>query len=228
MLDDLRKRVCRANLDLVTHGLVTLTFGNASGIDREKGLVVIKPSGVPYVDLTPEHLVVLDLTGKTIEGDSRPSSDTATHLVLYGNFPGIGGIAHTHSTHAVMFAQACRAIPCLGTTHADHFYGEVPVTRPLTRKEVEDNYEENTGNVIVERFAGLDPMEMPAVLVAHHGPFTWGRSVTHSVENSVALEEVARTALGTLTLSGTQPPIPQHLLDRHFLRKHGADAYYGQ
>ncbi len=228
MLQELREQVCRANLDLVKHGLVTLTWGNASGIDLDRGLVVIKPSGVPYEDLTPDRLTVVDLTGKVVEGDCRPSSDTPIHLVLYREFSGIGGIAHTHSTHAVMFAQACRGIPCLGTTHADQFYGEVPVTRPLTKDEVENDYEENTGRVIVERFSGLDPAEMPAVLAANHGPFTWGDNVADSVENSVALEEVARIALGTLGLSKKQPSIPQHLLDKHFLRKHGSDAYYGQ
>lgn len=215
-------------MDLVEHGLVTLTWGNASGIDRDRGLVVIKPSGVPYEDLTAGNLAVIDLTGKVIEGDRRPSSDTPIHLILYREFSGIGGIAHTHSTHAVMFAQACRGIPCLGTTHADQFYGEVPVTRPLTKNEVENSYEENTGKVIVECFSGLDPIRIPAVLAANHGPFTWGSNVSGAVENSIALEEVARTALGTLGLSKKQPSIPHHLLDKHFLRKHGSDAYYGQ
>ena len=228
MLEKLKEEVCRANLDLVKHGLVTLTWGNASGIDRDGGFVVIKPSGVPYEELTPEGLVVVDLTGKVVEGDRRPSSDTPTHLTLYREFSSIGGIAHTHSTHAVMFAQACRGIPCLGTTHAVQFYGEVPVTRSLTEREVEEDYEGNTGKVIAECFSKLNPAEMPAVLAANHGPFTWGDNATSSVENSIVLEEIARIALGTLGLSQAQAQIPQYLLDKHFLRKHGADAYYGQ
>ena len=225
---ELREQVCQANRDLVRLGLVTLTFGNASGIDRGEGLVAIKPSGIPYDDLTPDDLVIVDLDGKLVQGSLRPSSDTRTHLILYREFSEIGGLTHTHSTYATMFAQACRGIPCFGTTHADVFYGEVPVTRPLTEEEVHTDYETDTGKVIVERFAELRPHEMPAVLVAHHGPFVWGADAASSVENSVALEEIAKTALGTLQLQPDAPPIPQYLLDKHYLRKHGKDAYYGQ
>lgn len=228
MLEELREQVCRANQGLERRGLAMLTFGNVSGIDRESGHVAIKPSGVPYAELTPDRIVVLDLRGEVVEGELNPSSDAPTHLVLYRAFTQIGGIAHTHSSYATMFAQACLGIPCLGTTHADVFYGEVPVTRPLGDSEVESDYEVNTGNVIVERFAELDPAEMPAVLVAHHGPFVWGSDAAASVANSVVLEEVAKTALGTLRLNQAAPPIPQYLLDRHYGRKHGAGAYYGQ
>lgn len=225
---ELREQVCQANRDLVRLGLVTLTFGNASGIDRGEGLIAIKPSGVAYDDLTPDDLVIVDLDGKVVQGSLRPSSDTPTHLVLYREFAGIGGITHTHSSHATMFAQACRGIPCFGTTHADVFYGEVPVTRPLTEEEVHADYETNTGKVIVERFAEVRPEEMPAVLVAHHGPFVWGADAASSVANSVVLEEIAKTALGTLQLNPDAPPVPQYLLNKHYLRKHGKDAYYGQ
>lgn len=228
LLETLRKEVCEANLDLVRHKLVLMTWGNVSGIDREKGLIVIKPSGVPYSELTPANMVILDLAGKVVEGELSPSSDAPTHVVLCASFHDIGGITHTHSTHATMFAQACRPIPCFGTTHADHFYGEVPVTRALRKPEIEGAYERNTGLVIVERFNRLDENQMPAVLVASHGPFTWGKSARASVENSVALEEVARMALGTLQLMPAQPPISNMLLDKHFLRKHGPKAYYGQ
>lgn len=225
---ELREQVCHANRDLVRHNLVTLTFGNVSGIDRDKGLIAIKPSGVSYADLTPDDLVVVDLDGKVVQGSLHPSSDTPTHLVLYRAFAEIGGITHTHSSHATMFAQARRGIPCFGTTHADVFHGEVPVTRPLTPDEVRGEYEVDTGKAIVERFAEIDPASMPAVLVAQHGPFVWGNDAAASVENSVVLEEIARTALGTLQLRPDADAIPQHLLDRHYLRKHGKDAYYGQ
>jgi len=228
MLEELKAQVCQANQDLERYGLVTLTFGNVSGIAREKGLVAIKPSGVGYADLTPEDIVVVDLDGNVVEGGLRPSSDTPTHLALYRAFPDIGGITHTHSTYATIFAQAGQGIPCLGTTHADHFYGEVPVTRPLSREEIEGEYEANVGNVIVERFAELKPREMPAVLVANHGPFTWGKDPAESVKNAVVLEEIAQTAFGTLSLDESLPPIPKYLLGTHFLRKHGPEAYYGQ
>ncbi len=228
MLEKLKRQVCEANQEIESSGLVTLTFGNVSGFDREKGLMVIKPSGVLYSDLTPESMAVVDLEGNTVEGDLCPSSDTPTHLILYKAFSEIGGITHTHSTYATMFAQSSFGIPCLGTTHADHFYGEVPVTRELTEKEVKDNYEAGTGNVIVERFAKLAPMQMPAVLVAGHGPFTWGLDTAHALENGIALEEIARTALGTHHITGSWPSIPKYLLDKHFFRKHGEDAYYGQ
>jgi L-ribulose-5-phosphate 4-epimerase len=228
LLETLRKIVCDANRDLERHGLVLLTWGNVSGFDRDNGLMVIKPSGIPYADLTPENMVVLDLQGAVVEGALKPSSDAPTHLVLYKEFPSIGGVAHTHSTHATEFAQACRPIPCLGTTHADHFRGEVPVTRPLRKPEIEGLYERNTGLNIVERFSRMDPQEMPAVLVASHGPFTWGPTAAAALINSVVLEEVARMAAGTLRLAPAIPPLPGLLLDKHFLRKHGPSAYYGQ
>lgn len=228
MLEELKAQVCQANQDLERYRLVTLTFGNVSGIAREKGLVAIKPSGVGYTDLTPEDIVVVALDGNVVESRLRPSSDTPTHLVLYRAFPDIGGITHTHSTYATMFAQAGQGIPCLGTTHADHFCGEVPVTRPLSREEIEGDYEANVGKVIVERFAELKLRQMPAVLVARHGPFTWGKGADESVKNAVVLEEVARMAFGTLNLDESVPPIPKYLLDKHFLRKHGPGAYYGQ
>ena len=216
-------------------GLVTLTWGNASGIDREKGLVVIKPSGVPYDELQPERMVVVDLEGRVVEGDLKPSSDTPTHLVLYRAFEGIGGIVHTHSRHATMFAQARREIPCLGTTHADHFHGPVPVTRPLSEREVADDYEGNTGRVIVDRFADhgytvpVDPVGMPAVLVAGHAPFTWGASVEKAVENSVALEAVAEMVLGhVVDRPLPSPELEPWVLEKHYQRKHGPAAYYGQ
>ena len=228
VLTSLRESVCRANLDLVKCGLVTLTFGNVSGRDPERNLVAIKPSGVAYEELTPEDIVLLDLDGNIVEGNLRPSSDTPTHLALYRAFPEAGGVTHSHSTYATAFAQAMTSIPCLGTTHADVFYGEVPCTRPLTREEIGGYYEANTGAVIVERFTGLDPMRIPGVLVANHGPFTWGRDAAESVRNSVALEEIARSAIATLTLNPTIRPIPGHLLDKHFMRKHGPKAYYGQ
>ncbi|UCG89285.1 MAG: L-ribulose-5-phosphate 4-epimerase AraD [Gemmatimonadota bacterium] len=225
---ELKQHVCRANRALAEHGLVTLTFGNSSGIDAERRHVVIKPSGVPYDKLEPDHMVVVDLEGSVIEGDLRPSTDTPTHLLLYQHFEHVGGITHVHSRFATMFAQARREIPCLGTTHADHFNGPVPVTRSLSQVEVEQAYEANTARVIVERFAQLDPSEMPAVLVAGHGPFTWGRDAAASVENAVALEVVAEMAFGTRVIDANAPDLEQHVLNKHHERKHGKDAYYGQ
>ncbi len=228
MLEQLKADVYRANLDLVRHGLVTMTWGNVSGISDERDLVVIKPSGVSYQRMGPEQMVVVDLSGKVVEGECRPSSDTPTHLALYRHFQAVGGVAHTHSTRATTFAQARVEIPCLGTTHADHFFGPVPVTRPLSPDEVEAAYEANTGQVIVERFASLDPLEVPAVLVAGHGPFTWGRDAVESVRNAVALEAVAEMVLGVQTLRSDAPPLESYVLEKHYRRKHGADAYYGQ
>lgn len=228
MHEKLKQRVCEANLDLQRHGLVVFTWGNVSGIDREAGVVAIKPSGVSYDELVPEQIVLLDLQGTVLEGELRPSSDTPTHLELYRSLEGVGGICHTHSACATMWAQAQRDIPCFGTTHADHFYGAVPVTDTMTADEIRQDYEANTGLVIVRRFKGIDPMQMPAVLVANHGPFTWGKSPDESVKNAVVLEEVAKMASGTLAVHPEQSPISQHLLDKHYLRKHGKNAYYGQ
>jgi L-ribulose-5-phosphate 4-epimerase len=228
MLKSLKKQVCAANRDLVAAGLVTLTWGNVSGIDREQGLVVIKPSGVPYADLQPDEMVVVDLEGRVVEGDLKPSSDTPTHVVLYRAFEKIGGVVHTHSRHATTFAQARREIPCLGTTHADHFHGTVPLTRPLTELEVTEDYEGHTGRVIVERFAALDPVAMPAVLVAGHAPFAWGTTVAKSLENAIALEAVAEMALASWTLEPHAPELEPWVLEKHYQRKHGPAAYYGQ
>ncbi len=228
MLNELRKQVCDANRALVGHALVILTWGNVSGIDRARGIVAIKPSGVEYAALRPQDIVLVDLDGKTVEGALNPSSDTPTHLALYRAFGGIGGVTHTHSPCATAFAQARRGIPCFGTTHADHFFGEVPVTRLLRKAEVAGDYEAATGAVIVERFRTLGPLQMPAVLVAGHGPFTWGRNAADSVRNSVALESVAEMALHTLALAPSSAPLPEYLRDKHFLRKHGSRAYYGQ
>lgn len=228
MLSTLKEQVWKANVDLVNYRLVTLTWGNVSGIDRQQGLVVIKPSGVSYEKMQADDMVVLDLNGKIVEGRLNPSSDTPTHLALYKAFDGIGGITHTHSEHAVMFAQAGREIPCFGTTHADHFYGAIPLTRFLTEAEAQDDYEGNTGAVIIERFRGINPIEMPAVLVAGHAPFAWGKSPEDSVKNSVVLEKVAQMALGTLQLRPECPPLPEYVLQKHYLRKHGPNAYYGQ
>lgn len=228
MLDALRREVLEANLELVRRGLVLYTFGNASGISREEGLVVIKPSGVPYDVMTPEHLVVTDLDGRIVEGTLRPSSDLPTHLALYRAFPSIGGVAHTHSTHATSWAQACREIPCLGTTHADYFHGPIPVTTPMQSSEIESEYEWNTGQAIVRSCGSHDPLSMPAILVAGHGPFCWGRTAAEAAHNAVILEEVARMAYTAMTLNPEIGPISDHLRDRHFLRKHGPKAYYGQ
>lgn len=229
--EQLRQDVWRANLDIVQAGLVKLTWGNASGADREAGVMAIKPSGIGYASMRPEDMVVVSLsTGAVVDGSLRPSSDTATHLVLYREWPGIGGIVHTHSTHAVSWAQAEMELPCFGTTHADHFYGSVPVTRRLRSEEIREAYEHHTGQVIVERFreAGLDPVQIPAALVAGHGPFAWGPDPARAVENAVVLEEVARMAWLTRMLDPAARAIGQDLLDKHFLRKHGKDAYYGQ
>jgi L-ribulose-5-phosphate 4-epimerase len=229
MLDALKKAVCRANLDLVKGGLVIQTWGNASGIDRARGLVAIKPSGVPYAGMQPAHMVVVEVdTGNVVEGNFKPSSDTATHLELFRAFAGIGGIVHTHSLHATAWAQACCGIPALGTTHADYFHGEVPCTRAMTPREIKKDYELNTGRVIVERFKGMDPMRHPAVLVASHGPFIWGADVADAAHNAVVLEFVAQLAAETLSLRARTAPMPQALLDKHFFRKHGPGAYYGQ
>lgn len=230
MLEELRRQVWAANRDLPRRGLVTLTWGNVSGIDRASGLVVIKPSGVEYDELTPENLVVVDLDGHVAEGTLRPSSDTATHLELYKAFPAVGGIVHTHSTHATAWAQARRDLPCYGTTHADTFYGSVPCTRQLTPAEVQNEYEKHTGTVIVETFRerGIDAAAVPGVLCACHGPFTWGGDAAKAVENAVILEEVARMALLTRQVDPAAVPAPQYLLDKHYHRKHGPGAYYGQ
>ena len=228
MLDALREEVLEANLELVRRGLVLYTFGNASGIDRAQGLVAIKPSGVPYEKMKSADIVLVDIDGKIVEGRLRPSSDLATHLILYQAFPGIGGVVHTHSPNATVWAQAARPIPCLGTTHADYFYGPIPVTEHLRGSEIEEAYEANTGHAIVRRFQGMDPLEMPAVLVAGHAPFTWGASAAEAAHNAVVLEEIAQTARHTLAVNPGAAPISQALLDKHFFRKHGAKAYYGQ
>ena len=229
MLRELRTEVCQANLDLVAEGLVIQTWGNVSGIDRRRGLVVIKPSGVPYDGMKPAHMVVVSLeTGKVVEGKLKPSSDTPTHLVLYRAFPEIGGVVHTHSLYATAWAQARRGIPSFGTTQADYWYGEVPCTRPLTTKEIKADYEANTGQVIVEAFRKLDPMQHPAVLVASHGPFTWGEDAHDAVHHAGVLEFVARLASETLRIHPQTKPMQPALLGKHFLRKHGAGAYYGQ
>jgi L-ribulose-5-phosphate 4-epimerase len=228
---DLRERVFEANREIVRAGLVVLTFGNASGVDRAAGVMAIKPSGVSYDELGPESIVVVDLeSGAIVVGDYRPSSDTPTHLILYRRFDVVGGVVHTHSPFATAWAQAGREIPCFGTTHADHFYGPVPVTRPLVRAEIHGEYEARTGDVIVETFEslGLDPLEAPGALVASHGPFAWGIDVADAVENAIALEAVAALAMRTTMLRSDSDEIAQDLLDRHFLRKHGPDSYYGQ
>jgi L-ribulose-5-phosphate 4-epimerase len=227
-LQKLREEVFEANLELVRRGLVVYTFGNASGISRSDRLVVIKPSGVPYDDLGPEHMVIADLEGQVVEGDLKPSSDLATHLEIYRNFSNAGGVAHTHSEFATAWAQAQRPIPCLGTTHADYFHGEVPVTSPLTPEEIGSDYERNTGRVICRHFKNRNPDAVPAVLVASHGPFCWGDSAKGAAHNAVILESVARMAYYTVTLSPEIGSIQTELHDKHFLRKHGAGAYYGQ
>jgi L-ribulose-5-phosphate 4-epimerase len=228
LLPALREKVLDANLELVRKGLVLYTFGNASGISRQDQLVVIKPSGVPYETMKPEDLVITDLRGKVVEGELKASSDLPTHLVLYKAFPNIGAVAHTHSEYATAWAQAARAIPCFGTTHADSFHGSVPVTAVLTSKEVSDEYEENTGRAIVRAFQGTDYSAIPAVLVAHHGAFSWGADPQTAAHNAVILEAVARTAYFTMALNPSAQPIGQELHDKHYLRKHGSDAYYGQ
>ena len=230
MLEKLKQSVYEANMELPRRGLVTYTWGNVSGIDREKGLVVIKPSGVRYEELTPDKLVVLDLDGKVVEGELNPSSDTKTHLVLYRKFPALGGVVHTHSPCAVAWAQAGRDIPCYGTTHADYFYGPVPCARALTPEEIDEDYERNTGRVIVEEFRarGIEPSHVPAVICRSHGPFAWGADAAEAVYHAAVLEEVAHMALLTLAVDADAMPAPQHLQDKHFMRKHGPQAYYGQ
>ena len=224
----LREAVCEANIELFRRGLARFTFGNASAVDRERGLIVIKPSGVPYEALTPGMLVSTDLRGTIVQGTLRPSSDLATHVALYRAFPGIQGVVHTHSMYATAFAQARREIPCLGTTHADSFHGPIPVTKPLTGAQIEASYERNTGLAIARRFQRLDSATMPAVLVAGHAPFCWGQTVAAAVENAMYLEEVAAMAYHTLTLNPRARAIPEALLDKHFRRKHGSASSYGQ
>lgn len=230
MLNQLKQAVLEANLDLPKYRLVTFTWGNVSGIDRERGLVVIKPSGVPYEAMKADDLVVVDLEGRVVEGRYKPSSDTPTHVALYKAFPGIGGVVHTHSGWATSWAQAGRGIPALGTTHGDYFYGEIPCTRKMTEAEIKGAYELETGNVIIETFREqqIDPLQVPGVLVNCHAPFTWGKDPHEAVHNSVVLEEVAKIAYRTYMLNGVVGRMDQVLLDKHFLRKHGAGAYYGQ
>jgi len=230
MLEELKAEVLAANRMLKSEGLVHLTWGNVSGVDRAAGLFVIKPSGVAYENLSAESLVVVSFEGEVVEGTMRPSSDTATHAILYREFDGIGGITHTHSRYATMFSQAGVELPCQGTTHADHFHGTVPVVRELTAEEVESNYEKNTGLAIVSRFreVGIDPVAMPACFQKFHAPFTWGKTATESVHNAVALEVCAEMALGTWGLNADAGSIPDHILEKHYQRKHGTDAYYGQ
>jgi L-ribulose-5-phosphate 4-epimerase len=228
MLQKLKERVVEANRELERRGLVIYTWGNVSGILRDEGLVVIKPSGVPYEDLAPDNMVVLDLEGNVVEGSLRPSSDTPTHLELYRRFPEAGGIVHTHSSWATIWAQAGKPIPCLGTTHADYSYGEIPCTRPLTKAEVEEDYELNTGRVIGEVFQEKNYKHVPGVLVAEHGPFTWGKDPEEAVYNSVVMEQLAMMAYHTVALVGEVKPISTHVADKHYMRKHGPNAYYGQ
>ncbi|MEF2073977.1 L-ribulose-5-phosphate 4-epimerase AraD [Consotaella aegiceratis] len=228
LLEKLREEVCEANLELDRRGIVILTWGNVSGIDRQSGLVVIKPSGVAYGDLTPDKMVVVDLDNTIVEGELNPSTDTATHTVLYKAFPSVGGVAHTHSMNAVAWAQARRAIPCYGTTHADHCFGPVPCTPPLSEAQVGEAYEDETGQQIVRQMGNEDPLAKPMMLVAGHGPFTWGKSATDAVTNAVVLEEVARMASATLALDPNAPPLEDYVLRYHYERKHGPNAWYGQ
>jgi len=227
-LDQLKQRVCQCNLELPERGLVLYSFGNASGIDRNRGLVAIKPSGVDYSELTPDKIVVVDLQNKIVEGDLRPSSDTKTHTALYRAFPDIGGVAHTHSTYASAWAQARTPIPCYGTTHADYLYGEIPVTKVMTDEQIQGDYEEETGNQIIERFADLSYEEIEMVLVACHGPFTWGKTPEKAVHNSVVLENLAEMAIYTRAINPSVQQIKHTLMNKHYQRKHGKDAYYGQ
>lgn len=235
MLEELKEKVCRANLDLVKHGLVIFTWGNVSAIDRSSGLVVIKPSGVSYDTMKPSDMVVVDLDGRVVEGELNPSSDTPTHLVLYKSFPEIGAVVHTHSTYATAWAQAGLDIPNIGTTHSDYFHDDIPCTRNMKKREVFGEYEKETGNVIVERFNGMKPMDTPAVLVRNHGPFAWGTDADNAVHNAVVLEEVAKMGFVSMTLNLSTLDIVNHsprmnklLIEKHYSRKHGPDAYYGQ
>ena len=228
MLQSLREEVLEANLEVVRHGLVLYTFGNASGIARNENLIAIKPSGVPYKKMRPADLVITDLDGNIVEGNLRPSSDLATHLALYRAFPSIGGVVHTHSEYATAWAQARREIPCFGTTHADYFHGPVPVTEPMPAHEIESDYELNTGHSIVRRFRSLDPLAIPGVLVAGHAPFCWGKTPADAAHNAVILESIAKLAFRTVTLASDAAVLERVLHDKHFLRKHGPSAYYGQ
>lgn len=230
MLEKLKQVVYEANMLLPKYGLITFTWGNVSAIDRASGLIVIKPSGVEYDVMTADQMVVVDLDGKVVEGTLNPSSDTPTHVELYRQFPGVGGIVHTHSSWATIFSQAGRGVKAYGTTHADYFYGEIPCTRPMTPAEIQGEYELETGKVIVETFAGIDPLTIPAVLVKSHGPFTWGKDAHEAVHNAVVLEQLAMMSFYTESLSAGSDtsPMQQELLDKHYLRKHGANAYYGQ
>ncbi len=230
MLEELKKQVYEANMLLPKHGLVTFTWGNVSGIDRESGLFAIKPSGVEYDLLTPDDMVIVDLNGNVVEGKYRPSSDTATHVEIYKAFPNVGGVVHTHSSYATSWAQAGRSIPCYGTTHADYYYGEVPCLRCLTGEEIDEAYELNTGRLIVEEFAAMnkDPKAVSAVLCRNHGPFTWGKDAVDAVHSAVVLEEVAKMAYRCELINPKVQPAPQVLQDKHYYRKHGAGAYYGQ
>ncbi|ALP91372.1 L-ribulose-5-phosphate 4-epimerase [Clostridium butyricum] len=228
MLEELKKKVYEANMELQRKGLIIYTWGNVSGIDREKGLVVIKPSGVDYDTMKAEDMVILDLDGNIIEGKYKPSTDTPTHLVLYNTYPNIGGVVHTHSEWATTFAQAGISIPAFGTTHADYFYGDIPCTRDLTENEINGEYEKETGNVIVETIGEKNPLEIPAIIVKNHGPFTWGKDPDNAVYNAVVLDKVAEMAYKTMTLNRSIESVNQILLDKHYLRKHGVNAYYGQ
>ncbi len=228
MLEGLKEEVFLANLELVERNLVSLTWGNVSGFDRKLGYMVIKPSGVSYSEMTPNDMVMVDMKGRNVQGTLRPSSDTATHLALYCAWPEIGGVVHTHSPAATAFAQACREIPCLGTTHADHFHGAVRVAPALTPEEVEGGYEANTGESIVAAMQGVPPLQLPGILAAHHAPFAWGKNAAEAVMNAFILEAVARMALDTLALNPLAEAIPVHISEKHFLRKHGPNAYYGQ
>lgn len=228
MLEALKEQVYKANMELPKRKLITYTWGNVSGIDRETGYFVIKPSGVDYDELTPDDMVVMDLQGNKVEGKYKPSSDTATHLELYKAFPEIGGVVHTHSPWATSWAQAGRSIPCYGTTHADYFYGTIPCARSLTKEEIETEYEKNTGLVIIETFKGLNPVYVPGVLCVNHGPFTWGKDAMEAVHNAVVLEEVAKMAYHTEMINPRVQPAPETIKEKHFMRKHGKNAYYGQ
>lgn len=228
MYEDLRKAVCDANVELQKQKLVIYSWGNVSEIERSNGVIAIKPSGVIYDELTPDKIVLVDLDGNIIEGTLKPSSDTPTHLELYRNFEAICGVCHAHPTNATMWAQACKEIPCFGTTGADYFYGSIPITEVMTEEQIRSDYELNTGRSIVRRFADIDPMKTPAVLIANHGPFTWGSSAATALESMVVLEQIATMALGTITINPEQRPINKALLDKHYFRKHGKNAYYGQ